>query len=309
MSVIDAVVIDAVVIDAVVIDATQTPLQKLYYAADNTLPLSQLDEEKICQIARDLDSVSSEKEHYVTGWMGLNSVVLVRSYQNKRGSADGLVMTRGNHYRLSVQSVVFRIPKPLLWGTFRRRPRTMKVITYNRLDTPQNGMQQYQNILEPELKERLEADWRDLNDYLGMACWQRENNNPLWQALQRDISADRLLLLCKHPVFSSRKMQKAREFAGLWQKDIFITHRNDGAAAILLSWKDPQTGDVASYLFEILAKNTGPTRLRLSLRPRKQEKFYPLNPFDAQHLFDARQLFERAESVLESSADSSHHQR
>lgn len=290
-------------------DDTNAPLPKLYYAAEHTLPISQLDEEKICQIARDLDSVSSDKEHYVTGWMGLDSVVLVRSYQSKRGSADGLVLTRGRHYRLSVQSVMFRIPKPLLWITFRRRPRTMKVITYNRLDTPQNGLQQYQNIIEPELKAQLETDWRYLNDYLGMACWQRENGHPLWQTLQQEISADRLLALCNAELLNSRKLQKEGEYEGLWQKERFIARRSDGAAALLLSWKHEPSGDIASYLFEILKKGAGPTRLRLSLRPRKQEKFYPLNSFDAQHLSDAMQMFKQTERLLASTPDRPHHQR
>lgn len=292
-----------------VIDALSTPLQKLYYNAQNTLPLSHLDEEKICQIARDLDSVGSDKEHYVTGWMALNPVVLIRRYQNKRGSADGIVFTRSNQYRLSVQSVMFSIPKPLLWITFRRRPRTMKVITYNRLDTTQNGLQQYQNIQEDEVKARLEADWRELNDYLYFACWQRENGQPLWNALQDSITADRLLGLCNSLFFTNGKLQKEGEFEGLWHKGMFIARRNDGAAAFMLAWQHPETHEVASYLFEILKKNTGPTRLRLSLRPHKQEKFYPLNPFDAQHLHDALQMFERAEGALGCFEQQRHHQR
>jgi hypothetical protein len=90
---------------------------------------------------------------------------------------------------------------------------------------------------------------------------------------------------------------------------MFIARRNDGAAAFMLAWQHPETHEVASYLFEILKKNTGPTRLRLSLRPHKQEKFYPLNPFDAQHLHDALQMFERAEGALGCFEQQRHHQR
>lgn len=292
-----------------VTDDLAPSLQKLYYSAENTLPLSHLDEEKICQIARDLDSAGSDKEHYVTGWMGLNSVVLVRSYQSKRGSADGIVLTRGDKYRLSVQSVIFRIPKPLLWITFRRRPRTMKVITYSRLDEMHNGLQQYHNIQEPQLKEQLEADWREINDYLGMACWQREHDHPVWNSLQQQLNAERLVALCAHDFFDTAKLQKDGDFEGRWQKGFFIGRRSDGAAVVLLSWQHPETQEIASYLFEILKKSTGPTRLRLSLRPRKQEKFYPLNPFDVQHLQDALQMFEQAESAMATAVPTLHHQR
>ncbi|WP_369790017.1 hypothetical protein [Rouxiella sp. WC2420] len=291
------------------IDALASPLQKLYYNAQNTLALSDLDEEKISQIARDLDSASSDEEHYVTGWMALNSVVLIRRYQNNRGSADGLVFTRANKYRLSVQSVMFRIPKPLLWVTFRRRPRTMKVITYNRLGSQQDSLQQFDNIQEEELKQQLEADWRELNDYLGLACWQRENGQPLWNALQKNVSPERILKLCQSHFFTHSRLQKEGDFEGLWHRGLFIARRGDGAAALQLSWQNTQTQEVASYLFEIFKKDTGPTRLRLSLRPGKQEKFYPLNPFDAQHLYDAMQMFERAEGALGVLEQKSYHQR
>lgn len=75
-----------------------SPLKKSYYSADQSLSLSQLDVEKISQVVRDLDVAESEKEHYVTGWMGQNSVVLVRNYQDKRGTSNGIVMSRGNRY-------------------------------------------------------------------------------------------------------------------------------------------------------------------------------------------------------------------
>ncbi|MDN5682076.1 MAG: hypothetical protein L0G81_15770, partial [Ewingella sp.] len=71
--------------------STSSVLKKSYYSADQSLSLGQLDVEKIEQIARDLDISASDKEHYVTGWMGQNSVVLVRNYQDKRGASNGLV--------------------------------------------------------------------------------------------------------------------------------------------------------------------------------------------------------------------------
>src|SRR5471032_440268 len=85
-------------------------LKKCYYAADQSLSLGQLDVEKIEQIARDLDMTGSEKEHYITGWMGQNSVVLVRNYQDKRGTSNGLVMSRGQRYKLSVRRLNSAFP-------------------------------------------------------------------------------------------------------------------------------------------------------------------------------------------------------
>src|SRR5471032_3349221 len=85
-------------------------LKKCYYSADEALSLGQLDVEKIEQIARDLDIAESEKEHYVTGWMGQNSVVLVRNYQDKRGTSNGLVMSRGQRYKLSVRRLNSAFP-------------------------------------------------------------------------------------------------------------------------------------------------------------------------------------------------------
>ncbi len=40
-------------------------LKKSFYSAEESLSLAQLDEEKISQIARDLDVAESEKEHYL----------------------------------------------------------------------------------------------------------------------------------------------------------------------------------------------------------------------------------------------------
>ena len=198
------------------------PLKKSYYSADQSLSLSQLDNEKITQIVQDLDVAESEKEHYVTGWMGQNSVVVVRNYQDKRGTSNGLVLSRGNRYKLTVQAITFRIPKFLLWVTFRRKPRTMTVIAYNKLGDQATGLQQFIHLQEPELRERLESDWRELNDYLGMACWQMDNNRPLWRQLHQEISPQALWTLAESPWFSGKKLQKDGEFEGLWSHENVI---------------------------------------------------------------------------------------
>lgn len=273
-------------------------LKKCYYSADEALSLGQLDVEKIDQIARDLDIAESEKEHYVTGWMGQNSVVLVRNYQDKRGTSNGLVMSRGQRYKLSVQAIKFRIPKLLLWMTFRRRPRTMSVVGYTRLGEQASGLQQFHNILDPELKQQLENDWQELNDYLGMACWQMENNQPVWREMQREVTAQALWFLADSNWFGGKKLQKDGDCEGLWAHNRFLGRRTGEHAALLISWRDEDNDDIASYLFERVSSN----QIRLSLRPRKEEKFYPLNPFDAAHIRQALTLFKQAESELCSEA-------
>lgn len=270
------------------------PLNKSYYSADQSLSLSQLDNEKITQIVQDLDVAESEKEHYVMGWMGQNSVVVVRNYQDKRGTSNGLVLSRGNRYKLTVQAITFRIPKFLLWVTFRRKPRTMTVIAYNKLGEQATGLQQFIHVQDPELRERLESDWRELNDYLGMACWQMDNNRPLWRQLHQEISPQALLTLAESSWFSGKKLQKDGEFEGLWSHEQFIGRRTGEHAALLLSWKDEENEDIASYLFERVSAN----KIRIMLRPRKEEKFYPLNPFDAVHLQQALTKFHQAEQAL-----------
>lgn len=270
------------------------PLNKSYYSADQSLSLSQLDNEKITQIVQDLDVAESEKEHYVMGWMGQNSVVVVRNYQDKRGTSNGLVLSRGNRYKLTVQAITFRIPKLLLWVTFRRKPRTMTVIAYNKLGEQATGLQQFIHVQDPELRERLESDWRELNDYLGMACWQMDNNRPLWRQLHQEISPQALWTLAESSWFSGKKLQKDGEFEGLWSHEKFIGRRTGEHAALLLSWKDEENEDIASYLFERVSAN----KIRIMLRPRKEEKFYPLNPFDAVHLQQALIKFHQAEQAL-----------
>ncbi|RJT54983.1 hypothetical protein [Rahnella variigena] len=269
-------------------------LNKSYYSADQSLSLSQLDNEKVTQIVQDLDVAESEKEHYVMGWMGQNSVVVVRNYQDKRGTSNGLVLSRGNRYKLTVQAITFRIPKFLLWVTFRRKPRTMTVIAYNKLGEQATGLQQFIHVQDPELRERLEGDWRELNDYLGMACWQMDNNRPLWRQLHQEISPQALWTLAESSWFSGKKLQKDGEFEGLWSHEQFIGRRTGEHAALLLSWKDEENEDIASYLFERVSAN----KIRIMLRPRKEEKFYPLNPFDAVHLQQALIKFHQAEQAL-----------
>ncbi|EOD4131150.1 hypothetical protein ACJQ65_003942, partial [Yersinia enterocolitica] len=199
--------------------------EKLYYSAGDAHPLDKLESDKIVQMVIDLDVANSDSEHYVTGWMGLNSVVVIRNYQNKRGTANGFVLNKGDRYRLSIQSIEFRIPKIVLWMSFRRKPRTMELITYETLGDQPSGMQQYRNILEEELRQQLDDDWRELNDYLGAACWQIENDVPLWQQAHREITLDAINQLAAAPIFRTKHLQADGNYTGFWAGDYFFAVR------------------------------------------------------------------------------------
>ncbi|CAL11186.1 hypothetical protein A6J64_018235 [Yersinia enterocolitica] len=249
----------------------------------------------------DLDIANSDSEHYVTGWMGLNSVVIIRNYQNKRGTANGFVVNKGDRYRLSIQSIEFRIPKVVLWMSFRRKPRTMELITYETLGEQPSGMQQYRNILEEELRQQLDEDWRELNDYLGAACWQIENDVPLWQQAHREITLDAINQLAAAPIFRTKHLQADGNYAGFWAGDYFFAVRQPTAdnplPAIQISWRENEK-EIGSYLFDLIKDEAGEPKLLLCIRPRKGAESYLLNRFDAHHLQRAIAMFAMTQRYL-----------
>ncbi|PJE87427.1 hypothetical protein CU280_13540 [Yersinia mollaretii] len=242
----------------------------------------------------DLDVANSDSEHYVTGWMGLNSVVVVRNYQNKRGTANGFVVNKGDRYRLSIQSIEFRIPKAVLWMSFRRKPRTMELITYETLGEQPSGMQQYRNILDEDLLQQLDADWRELNDYLGAACWQLENGTPLWQQAQQQITPDAIRQLADAAIFRTKSLQADGDYAGFWAGEYFFAVRHPTAShplpAIQISWREDEK-EIGSYQFDLINDEAGEPTLSLCIRPRKGADSYLLNRFDAHHLQRAIAMF------------------
>ncbi|PJG64227.1 hypothetical protein CV016_03365 [Yersinia kristensenii] len=249
----------------------------------------------------DLDVANSDSEHYVTGWMGLNSVVVIRNYQNKRGTANGFVLNKGDQYRLSIQSIEFRIPKMVLWMSFRRKPRTMELITYETLGDQPSGMQQYRNILEEELRQQLDEDWRELNDYLGAACWQIENNVPLWQQAHREITLDAINQLAAASIFRTKHLQADGNYAGFWAGEYFFAVRQPTAdnplPAMQISWREGEK-DIGSYQFDLIKDEAGEPKLLLCIRPRKGAKSYLLNRFDAHHLQRAVAMFTMTQRYL-----------
>ncbi|WP_186380727.1 hypothetical protein [Yersinia mollaretii] len=268
--------------------------EKLYYSAGDAHPLDKLETDKIIQMVIDLDVANSDSEHYVTGWMGLNSVVVVRNYQNKRGTANGFVVNKGDRYRLSIQSIEFRIPKAVLWMSFRRKPRTMELITYETLGEQPSGMQQYRNILDEDLLQQLDADWRELNDYLGAACWQLENGTPLWQQAQQQITPDAIRQLADAAIFRTKSLQADGDYAGFWAGEYFFAVRQPTAShplpAIQISWRGDEK-EIGSYQFDLINDEAGEPTLSLCIRPRKGADSYLLNRFDAHHLQRAIAMF------------------
>ncbi|AKP32704.1 hypothetical protein [Yersinia aleksiciae] len=275
--------------------------EKLYYSAGDAHPLDKLETDKIIQMVIDLDVANSDSEHYVTGWMGLNSVVVVRNYQNKRGTANGFVVNKGDRYRLSIQSIEFRIPKAVLWMSFRRKPRTMELITYETLGDQPSGMQQYRNILDEELLQQLDADWRELNDYLGAACWQLEHGTPLWQQAQQQITPEAISQLADAAIFRTKSLQADGDYAGFWAGEYFFAVRQPTAGnplpAVQISWREDEK-DIGSYQFDLLNDEAGEPKLSLCIRPRKGADSYLLNRFDAHHLQRAIAMFTMTQRYL-----------
>jgi hypothetical protein len=272
------------------------PLEKCYYQADRTLSLGDLDVEKISQMTRDLDWINSEKEHYITGWMNNRAVVLIRNYQDKRGTSNGIVMTNDNDYRLSVQAIRFRIPKVLLWFSLRRRSRDLAMVAYQALGEQATSLQQWQYIKDSSLKTRLENDWQQLNDYLGMACWQMENGQPLWQQLTQQITQQMLADFAQSALLNSKKVLNDGEFLGRWIQGAFIGYRANHPA-LLINWQQPQSAQAYSYLYTLRA---GSTQASVQLRCKKEGPFFALNPFDAEHLQRALSLLIQARELLNS---------
>lgn len=268
--------------------------EKQYYSAGDAHPLDKLETDKIIQMVIDLDVANSDSEHYVTGWMGLNSVVVVRNYQNKRGTANGFVVSKGDRYRLSIQSIEFRIPKAVLWMSFRRKPRTMELITYETLGEQPSGMQQYRNILDEDLLQQLDVDWRELNDYLGAACWQLENGTPLWLQAQQQITPEAIRQLADATIFRTKSLQADGDYAGFWAGEFFFAVRQPTAShplpAVQISLREDEK-EIGSYQFDLINDEAGEPTLSLCIRPRKGADSYLLNRFDAHHLQRAIAMF------------------
>ncbi|WP_213989942.1 hypothetical protein [Sodalis sp. dw_96] len=273
--------------------------ESLYYSGKEAHPLSTLDEKNLCSMVDDLKINQSNKEHYVTGWMGEDSVVVIHNYHEKRGTSNGFVLTKENQYRLSVQSITFRVPKFILWLSLRRKPRNTTLITYDTVGELRSPIVQYRNLFDKALKLKLEQDWRALNDYIGMACWQLENGCPLWQHLEQSITPAALTAWINAPVFEEKRLQKDGPFEGFWSGNVFIARSKPPYPSLQLLWRDEENHLQPGYIFTAVPhKKEDKLVPSLRIRPHRAEKHYPLNVFDARHLQYARSLLSYAEGVL-----------
>ncbi|HEY0207522.1 hypothetical protein [Acerihabitans sp.] len=273
--------------------------QTLYYSAGEAHPLETLTEKSLCGMVEDMKVTQSDKEHYITGWMGPHSVVVIHNYREKRGTSNGFVLTKENQYRLSVQSIEFRIPKIILWLSLRRNPRTMTLITYNTLGEMVSPLMQFRNMTDKPVKRMLEQDWQALNDYIGMACWQLENGNPLWNQLLQTLTPDQLSGMINAPEFSGKRLQKDGDYEGFWAGNVFIGRCLGPYPALQLLWRDEDNQMQPGYIYTAVPEYRGGIPLpSLRIRPHRGENSYLLNPFDAQHLHDARSLFNFAQGIL-----------
>ncbi len=278
---------------------SQPTPQTLYYSAGETHPLATVDEKKLCAMVADMKVTDSDKEHYITGWMGPDSVVVIHNYHEKRGTSNGFVLTKENQYRLSVQSIKFRIPKFILWLSFHRKPRTMTLITYNTLGELISPLIQYRNMTDKPMMRQLELDWQALNDYIGMACWQLENDTPLWNQIQQAITPAALARWVEAPQFSGKRLQKDGEYEGFWAGNVFISRCLSPFPALQLSWRDEQNQIQPGYIYTALPeKRNAPPLPSLRIRPQRAETSYLLNAFDARHLQNALSLLSFAEGIL-----------
>ncbi len=275
-----------------------SPPPTLYYAAAQARPLSSLTEETLAHMVADMSIHQSDKEHYITGWMGNSSVVIVNNYQDKRGTSSGFVLTRRDQYRLSVQSITFRIPKFILWLTFRRRPRTMMLITYNTLGKVLSPLVQYRNLLDKPLQQKLEQDWQQLNDYIGMACHQLEHGTPLWRQLADKLTTEDLHLCINSALFAGKRLHQDGEYQGFWSGNVFISRRLSAEPALQLLWRDQDNVPQCGYQYQLITDESGQLRPSVRIRPDDQETRYLLNPFDAWHLQTAWALLNYAAGIL-----------
>lgn len=276
--------------------------QTLYYSAGEAHPLDTLTEKTLCAMVEDMKVTHSDKEHYVTGWMGPHSVVVIHNYREKRGTSNGFVLTKDSEYRFSVQSIEFRIPKLILWLSFRRNPRTMSLITYNTLGEQISPLVQYRNMTDKPAKLKLDTDWRALNDYIGMACWQLENGSPLWCQLQQTLAPETLKTLINAPIFNDKRLQKDGEFEGFWAGNVFIARCLAPYPALQLLWRGEDNQMQPGYVYAALPDTPGgPLKPSLRVRPNRGVNSYLLNAFDAQHLHDALSLFSYLQNLVQNS--------
>ncbi|EPC5194198.1 hypothetical protein ACRZZR_001739 [Edwardsiella piscicida] len=226
------------------------------------------------------------QESYLTGWMAFNPLVIIRNYQDKRGTSSGVVLSVGDAYRFSVQTITPRIPKLLLWATLRSKPKTLPLVALQDLAAGDRRLVPYRAVRDTALREQMTGWWAEINDYLGIACWQHSHGYPQWQALENSLSCDAVSRLHQWLQRDPQTLEHDGDYAGRWYDGLFIATRAASESnpwpSLLMSWKSPQRQ--ASYLIGWLAGEADKPTLALALRPDAEMPFFTLNRFDAEHL-------------------------
>ena len=140
-----------------------------------------------------------------------------------------------------------------------------------------------------------------MNDYLGAACWQLENDTPLWQQTQQQITPEAIRQLVDAPIFRTKHLQADGDYAGFWAGEYFFAVRQPSAGnplpAVQISWRENEK-DIGSYQFDLINGAAGEPKLSLCIRPRKGADSYLLNRFDAHHLQRAIAMFAMTQRYL-----------
>ncbi|MGY0149921.1 hypothetical protein [Edwardsiella tarda] len=262
------------------------PLERECYSAADAERLDDLTCAAIRQRLAFLGDTATPQESYLTGWMGANPLVIIRNYQDKRGTSSGFLLSIGDEYRFSVQTITPRIPKLLLWATLRTKPKTLPLVALQNLTAGDRRLLPYRSLRDDTLRSKMNDWWVEINDYLGIACWQQRQGYPQWQALAETLSIARIDAVQSWIQRDGQPLEQDGDYAGRRYGDLFIASR---AASEATPWPSLLLTELSasapiSYLIGWLADEQGQPQLALALRPCPEQPFFTLNRFDAAHL-------------------------
>ncbi|MGL9772850.1 MAG: hypothetical protein ACR5LG_00045 [Sodalis sp. (in: enterobacteria)] len=113
---------------------------------------------------------------------------------------------------------------------------------------------QFPHLTDKTLKQRLELEWQAVNDYVGMACYQMENDTPLCWTLAGNISAGALVAhWVASPRFDDKRLQQDGEFTRFWAGNVFISRRRGVGLVLQLLWCDAQNQIQPGYIYTLTA--------------------------------------------------------
>lgn len=122
--------------------------------------------------------------------------------------------------------------------------------------------------------------WAEINDYLGIACWQQRQGYPQWQALAETLSIARIDAVQSWIQRDGQPLEQDGDYAGRRYGDLFIASR---AASEATPWPSLLLTELSasapiSYLIGWLADEQGQPQLALALRLRPEQPFFYPEP-------------------------------